>query len=95
MFKDLKAQIGYFEADSECLKKAYDKHISECAMLNKSMIRNSINTSTNISDGKTVKYGNRFDRLEDIPNIYLYLVFIVVGGNYGISVTNLIKNTKK
>ena len=36
-----------------------------------------------------------FDRLEDIPNIYLYLVFIVVGGNYGISVTNLIKNTKK
>jgi hypothetical protein len=36
-----------------------------------------------------------FDRLEGIPNIYLYLVFIVVGGNYGISVTSLIKNTKK
>ena len=36
-----------------------------------------------------------FDRLERIPNIYLYLVFIVVGGNYGISVTSLIKNTKK
>ena len=36
-----------------------------------------------------------FDRLEDIPQLYLYLVFIVVGGNYGISVTSLIKNTKK
>ena len=35
-----------------------------------------------------------FDRLEDIPNIYLYLVFIVVGGNYGISVTSLLKNKK-
>ena len=66
MFKDLKAQIGYFEADSECLKKAYDKHISECAMLNKSMIRNSINTSTNISDGKTVKHNSSFEKLKDI-----------------------------
>ena len=35
-----------------------------------------------------------FDRLEDIPNIYLYLVFIVVGGNYGISVTNLLQGKK-
>ena len=66
MIRDLKAQMGYFEATSECFKKAYDKHISECAMLNKSMIRNSINTSTNISDGKEVKYGNRFKKLKDI-----------------------------
>ena len=35
-----------------------------------------------------------FDRLEDIPNLYLYLVFIVVGGNYGISVTNLLAGKK-
>ena len=35
-----------------------------------------------------------FDRLEDIPNLYLYLVFIVVGGNYGISVTNLLQGKK-
>ena len=48
MIKDLKAQIGYFEADSECLKRALDKHISECAMLNKKMILDGINTSTDI-----------------------------------------------
>ena len=35
-----------------------------------------------------------FDTLEGIPNIYLYLVFIVVGGNYGISVTNLLQGKK-
>jgi|TARA_B100001964_G_scaffold233353_1_gene290490 hypothetical protein len=35
-----------------------------------------------------------FDRLEDIPQLYLYLVFIVVGGNYGISVTNLLSGKK-
>ena len=35
-----------------------------------------------------------FDRLEDIPQLYLYLVFIVVGGNYGISVTNLLQGKK-
>jgi len=36
-----------------------------------------------------------FSRLKEIPEVYLYLVFIVVGGNYGISVTSLIKNRKK
>ena len=66
MIKDLKAQMEFFEETSECFKKAYDKHISECAMLNKSMIRNSINTSTNISDGKTVKHNSSFERLKDI-----------------------------
>ena len=35
-----------------------------------------------------------FDRLEDIPQLYIYLVFIVVGGNYGISVTNLLQGKK-
>ena len=50
MIKDLKAKIPYFEAKSECFKKAYDKHISACALLNKQMIQNSINTSTNIND---------------------------------------------
>ena len=35
-----------------------------------------------------------FDRSEDIPQLYLYLVFIVVGGNYGISVTNLLQGKK-
>ena len=35
-----------------------------------------------------------FNRLEDIPQLYLYLVFIVVGGNYGISVTNLLQGKK-
>ena len=35
-----------------------------------------------------------FDRLEVIPQLYLYLVFIVVGGNYGISVTNLLQGKK-
>lgn len=50
MIKDLKAQIPYFEAKSECSKKAYDKHISACALLNKQMIQNSINTSRDIND---------------------------------------------
>ena len=36
-----------------------------------------------------------FNRLKEIPEVYLYLVFIVVGGNYGISVTSLLKNRKK
>ena len=35
-----------------------------------------------------------FDKLRDIPEVYLYLVFIVVGGNYGISVTNLLSGKK-
>tara|TARA_R110001592_G_scaffold48665_1_gene152894 strand:+ start:487 stop:852 length:366 start_codon:yes stop_codon:yes gene_type:complete len=36
-----------------------------------------------------------FNRLKEIPEVYLYLVFIVVGGNYGISVTSLLKNRNK
>ena len=35
-----------------------------------------------------------FDQLKTIPEVYLYLIFIVVGGNYGISVTNLLTNKK-
>ena len=35
-----------------------------------------------------------FKQLQNIPEVYLYLIFIVVGGNYGISVTNLISNKK-
>ena len=35
-----------------------------------------------------------FARLKEIPEVYLYLVFIVVGGNYGISVTNLLTGKK-
>jgi|TARA_R110002012_G_scaffold263273_2_gene445979 hypothetical protein len=35
-----------------------------------------------------------FDQLKTIPEAYLYLIFIVVGGNYGISVTNLLSNKK-
>ena len=42
--------MEYFEAKSECLKKAYDKHISACAFLNKQKKQNSINTSTKIYD---------------------------------------------
>ena len=36
-----------------------------------------------------------FEQLKTIPEVYLYLIFIVVGGNYGISVTSLLKNRKK
>ena len=50
MIRDLKAKMDYFEAKSECFKKAYDKHISACALLNKQMIKNSINTSRDIND---------------------------------------------
>jgi hypothetical protein len=35
-----------------------------------------------------------FKQLQNIPEVYLYLIFIVVGGNYGISVTNLLSNKK-
>ena len=35
-----------------------------------------------------------FDLLKEIPEVYLYLIFIVVGGNYGISVTNLLSGKK-
>ena len=35
-----------------------------------------------------------FDMLKEIPDVYLYLIFIVVGGNYGISVTNLLSGKK-
>jgi len=35
-----------------------------------------------------------FDKLKEIPEVYLYLIFIVVGGNYGISVTNLLSGKK-
>jgi hypothetical protein len=35
-----------------------------------------------------------FDQLKTIPEVYLYLIFIVVGGNYGISVTNLLSGKK-
>ena len=35
-----------------------------------------------------------FEQLKNIPEVYLYLIFIVVGGNYGISVTNLLTNKK-
>ena len=35
-----------------------------------------------------------FDQLKNIPEVYLYLIFIVVGGNYGISVTNLLSGKK-
>ena len=35
-----------------------------------------------------------FEQLKNIPEVYLYLIFIVVGGNYGISVTNLLSNKK-
>ena len=33
-------------------------------------------------------------QLKNIPEVYLYLIFIVVGGNYGISVTNLLSGKK-
>ena len=35
-----------------------------------------------------------FELLKQIPEVYLYLIFIVVGGNYGISVTNLLSGKK-
>nr|BAR39661.1 hypothetical protein [uncultured Mediterranean phage uvMED] len=35
-----------------------------------------------------------FAQLKNIPEVYLYLIFIVVGGNYGISVTNLLSGKK-
>ena len=35
-----------------------------------------------------------FELLKEIPEVYLYLIFIVVGGNYGISVTNLLSGKK-
>ena len=35
-----------------------------------------------------------FARLKEIPEVYLYLVLIVVGGNYGISVANLLTGKK-
>ena len=35
-----------------------------------------------------------FKQLQNIPEVYLYLIFIVVGGNYGISVTNLLSGKK-
>ena len=35
-----------------------------------------------------------FAQLQTIPEVYLYLIFIVVGGNYGISVTNLLTKKK-
>ena len=35
-----------------------------------------------------------FEQLKNIPEVYLYLIFIVVGGNYGISVTNLLSGKK-
>ena len=35
-----------------------------------------------------------FKQLQNIPEVYLYLIFIVVGGNYGISVTSLLSNKK-
>tara|TARA_R110000744_G_scaffold64072_8_gene131892 strand:+ start:66 stop:434 length:369 start_codon:yes stop_codon:yes gene_type:complete len=35
-----------------------------------------------------------FEQLKNIPEVYLYLIFIVVGGNYGISVTNLLTGKK-
>ena len=35
-----------------------------------------------------------FEQLKKIPEAYLWLIFIVVGGNYGISVTNLLTKKK-
>ena len=35
-----------------------------------------------------------FEQLKNIPETYLWLIFIVVGGNYGISVTNLLTGKK-
>ena len=35
-----------------------------------------------------------FELLKQIPEVYLYLIFIVVGCNYGISVTNLLSGKK-
>ena len=35
-----------------------------------------------------------FEQLKRIPETYLWLIFIVVGGNYGISVTNLLTGKK-
>ncbi len=35
-----------------------------------------------------------FEQLKHTPEVYLYLIFIVVGGNYGISVTNLLTGKK-
>ena len=35
-----------------------------------------------------------FEQLKNIPETYLWLIFIVVGGNYGISVTNLLSGKK-
>ena len=40
------------------------------------------------------KTKDHFDLLKEIPEVYLYLIFIVVGGNYGISVTNLLSGKK-
>ena len=83
MIRDLKAEIPYFEAKSECSKKAYDKYISACALLNKQMIQNSINTSTDINDYssfeplKTVTKDSRLRRgnpaepaLKETGNLY-------------------------
>ena len=75
--------MEYFEAKSECFKKAYDKHISACALLNKQMIQNSINNSTDINDDssfeplKTVTKDSRLRRgnpaapaLKETGNLY-------------------------
>tara|TARA_R110002020_G_scaffold462581_1_gene682174 strand:+ start:64 stop:519 length:456 start_codon:yes stop_codon:yes gene_type:complete len=83
VIKDLKAQMEYFEAKSECFKKAYDKHISACALLNKQMIQNSIDNSTDINDNssfeplKTVTKDSRLRRgnpaepaLKETGNLY-------------------------
>ena len=41
-----------------------------------------------------VKVEFYFEQLKNIPETYLWLIFIVVGGNYGISVTNLLTGKK-
>ena len=53
--------------------------------------------------GYSVFYGDQvmldkvefyFEQLKKIPEAYLWLIFIVVGGKYGISVTNLLTKKK-
>ena len=53
--------------------------------------------------GYSVFYGDQvmldkvefyFEQLKKIPEAYLWLIFIVVGGSYGISLTNLLTKKK-
>ena len=43
---------------------------------------------------KAIRNPEAVQQLKNIPETYLWLIFIVVGGNYGISVTNLLTGKK-